>query len=103
MPPELRQFVLHSSLHYAVRDLINLTKINAEPSLNSSANPIHLLTQWYSESNRRRKQELISVLHMNVINSAIANIHFIQNSISCTVYDDILLDPDFQSIYYAKN
>ena len=57
VPPELRQFVLHSSLHYVVRDLINLTKINAEPSLNSSANPIHLfytMVFWIQSATKTR-------------------------------------------------
>ncbi len=79
--------------------------------MNSSKNPIHLVTQWYSESDHRRKQELVSVLHMNVINNAVTHIHLIQNSKNCTIFNDIEIDKEFPIdllkekliIYYNEN
>ena len=95
VPPDLRPIILKSSANYTVDDLLRLTNIIEENPSNSNENAIHLLTQWYSEFNKRRKQELLSVLHMNVINKAITHIHFIQNSNSCTIFDDILFDHQF--------
>ena len=48
---------------------------------------------------------------MNVINTAITNIHFIQNTESCTVFEDIEMHPNFPIdllekkliIFYEKN
>lgn len=95
VPPELRSIIRKSSANYTVDDLLRLTNTIEENLSNSNENPIHLLTQWYSEFNERRKQELLTVLHMNVINKAITHIHFIQNSNSCTIFDDVLHSPQF--------
>ncbi|CAF3308598.1 unnamed protein product, partial [Rotaria sp. Silwood2] len=67
--------------------------------------------KWYYETNIRRRKELISFLYMNVINDAISKIHFIQNSKSCTVFNDIKIDKYFPTdilrskliIYYDEN
>jgi len=66
-----------------------------EFSTDSSENSIHLIVQWYHETDNRRRKELISVLHLNVINDAITKIHFIQNSPNCTVFNDINMDEQF--------
>ncbi|CAF4542298.1 unnamed protein product [Rotaria sp. Silwood2] len=114
VPDFYRRFVLNSCKTYTVTDLINITKLsnnNKNDTLNSAENPIHLISQWYYETNIRRRKELISVLYMNVINDAISKIHFIQNSKSCTVFNDIKIDKYFPTdilrskliIYYDEN
>lgn len=102
VPGELRPFVQKSSSNYTIYDLLNLTQITEESPIKSSGNSIHLLTQWYCESNHRRKQELILVLHMNLINTAITKIHLIQNSRNCTIFDDILFDKMFPIDLFRK-
>jgi len=98
VPSDLRHLILKSSSSYTINDLLNLTNISEtfeELKLNSSKNSIHLITQWYHETDLRRRKELISVLHMNVINNAITNIHLIQNSKNCTIFNDIEIDEQF--------
>lgn len=98
VPDDIRHTVLKSSSIYTIKDLLNITTISEtfeEFKFNSSNNSIHLLTQWYYEPNLRRRKELVSVLYMNVINDAITNIHFLQNSENCTIFDDVKILEEF--------
>ena len=94
----MRQYIRRSDASFNVAELMNITQLPEtlrRDSSDSSNNSIHLVTQWYHESDHRRQVELVHILRMNVMNDAITKIHFIQNSHSCTVLKDILLDPDF--------
>ena len=87
-----------SSSIYTINDLLHITnfsEISQQFELNSSNNSIHLITQWYHETNLRRRDELILALHMNLINNAVTKIHFIQNSNHCTIFNDIKADEYF--------
>lgn len=99
VPEDLRHLILRSSVNYTVNDLKRLSALNIpsnEIDSNSAVNnSIFLLTQWYHEIDSRRRYELVAVLHMNVINPAITQIHFIQNTNHCTIYDDIQIDRQF--------
>ena len=100
VPENMRPFIHRSSANYTIPDLLNITQWLLPSSLNDDShssfkNPIHLIIQWYSEVNRRRRLELIFVLHVNVLNPAITKIHLIQNSKNCTIFNDIQDDPTF--------
>ena len=98
VPSDMRPYIHGSPSNFTINDLLNITQLSGpvrETSNKSSNNPIHLLIQWYFEENARRRLEMVHVLHMNVINAAISNIHFIQNSKNCTVWNDIRDDPHF--------
>jgi hypothetical protein len=103
-----------SSSVYTINDLLHITNLSQtfqQVAVNSSKKSIHIITQWYHETDLRRRQELISVLHMNLINKAITKIHFIQNSNKCTIFNDIEIDQYFPHdllkwklvIYYAEH
>ncbi|CAF4448737.1 unnamed protein product [Rotaria socialis] len=105
--PDPHPIDVHKSYScFDIEDLLLITKLpkvlswieldNQSNKYISSPNPIHLITQWYHEQNHRRRRELLTVLQMNLLNDAVTSIHFIQYSKNCTVYDDIMLDPNFR-------
>ncbi|CAF2069173.1 unnamed protein product [Rotaria magnacalcarata] len=105
--PDPHPIDVHKSYScFDIEDLLLITRLpkvlswieldNQSNKYISSTNPIHLITQWYHEQNHRRRRELLTVLQMNLLNDAVTSIHFIQYSKNCTVYDDIMLDPNFR-------
>lgn len=100
VPNEMRPFIRKSNASFSAADLTNITQLEdnlLRDPLGSSNNEIHLITQWYYESDHRRRLELVRVLRMNVINNAITKIHVIENSKISTVLEDVLVDADFPS------
>ncbi|CAF3343920.1 unnamed protein product [Rotaria socialis] len=97
IPDELSWMVKKSDMCYSVSDLKNRTNWNnIEIEKENDGQSVHLISQWYQESNIRRRHELIAVLHMNVINNAVSKIHLLQPSGKpCTVARDVQVDPHF--------
>ncbi|CAF1403514.1 unnamed protein product [Rotaria magnacalcarata] len=97
IPDKLSWMVKKSDMCYSISDLMNITNWNnIEIEKEHDGQSVHLISQWYQESNLRRRHELIAVLHMNVINNAVSKIHLLQPSEKpCTVERDVQVDPHF--------
>ena len=107
MPADVRLSFRKSDKQYTVQDLlkiINWTSYQMKHDVKSkhnskyrqSSQPIHLLTQWYHEDNIHRRQELVSVLHINLINQAISKIYFLQpKNKKTTIWEDVQIDTQF--------
>ncbi len=106
VPAQERSYLRKSNRQYSVQDLIELSywtsNLEHDKTKNQltnqsfSSRPVHLITQWYYEEDIRRRNELVSVLHMNLINEGVQKIHFIQpeNEI-CTIEKDVQIAADF--------
>ena len=85
----MRYFVRKNHKRYEIQDLIKLVNLtfhqeedqvitHHKKESSPSSKHVHLVTQWYHEENIDRRKELVTVLHMNLLNEEISKIYFLQ-------------------------
>jgi len=92
---------------YEIQDLIKLVNLTFQleedqvithhkKESSPSSKHIHLVTQWYHEENIDRRKELVTVLHMNLLNEEISKIYFLQpKNKECTLWKDVQIVVQF--------
>ena len=94
MPADVRLSFRKSDKQYTVQDLlkiVNWTSYQMKHDVKSKHN-----SKYRQSSQPIHLQELVSVLHINLINQAISKIYFLQpKNKKITIWEDIQIDTQF--------